>query len=73
MAPDKNTFVWPWPFSITQFTIILCSVLQQDQTEAAAVYEEFVASFSDTGKQSKTWVKGGVVNPDRSGIVRAPV
>ena len=42
-------------------------VLQQDQVEAAAVYEEFVASFQDTGKQPKTWVKGGVVNPDKSG------
>lgn len=30
---------------------------------AAQVYEDFVASFQDTGKQQKTWVKGGTVNP----------
>lgn len=27
------------------------------------VYEEFVASFEDSQKMSKTWIKGGVVNP----------
>ncbi|VDI37088.1 Hypothetical predicted protein [Mytilus galloprovincialis] len=30
---------------------------------AAQVYDDFVASFQDTGKQQKTWVKGGTVNP----------
>ncbi|OWF40445.1 U2 snRNP-associated SURP motif-containing protein [Mizuhopecten yessoensis] len=36
---------------------------KQDAHAAAQVYEEFVASFQDSGKQSKAWVKGGVVNP----------
>ena len=30
------------------------------------MYEDFVASFEDSGKRPKTWVKGGVVNPDKS-------
>ncbi|KAK3095578.1 hypothetical protein FSP39_016278, partial [Pinctada imbricata] len=38
---------------------------QQDEQATAAVYQEFVASFTDTNKVSKTWVKGGVVNPDK--------
>ncbi|XP_033760049.1 U2 snRNP-associated SURP motif-containing protein-like isoform X2 [Pecten maximus] len=36
---------------------------KKDAHAAAQVYEEFVASFQDSGKQSKAWVKGGVVNP----------
>lgn len=42
---------------------------KKDEADAAAVYEEFVASFEDSQKSgmAKTWVKGGVVNPgDRS-------
>ncbi|KAL4220667.1 U2 snRNP-associated SURP domain-containing protein [Mactra antiquata] len=39
---------------------------KQDQVAAAAVYEEFVASFAESSKQGKTWVKGEVVNADKS-------
>ncbi|XP_052782841.1 U2 snRNP-associated SURP motif-containing protein-like isoform X2 [Mya arenaria] len=35
---------------------------KQDQVEAAAVYEDFVASFAESSKQGKAWVKGEVVN-----------
>ncbi|KAK7467769.1 hypothetical protein BaRGS_00037006 [Batillaria attramentaria] len=40
---------------------------KEDEAAAAAVYEEFVASFEDTqkGGVAKTWVKGGVVNPEK--------
>ncbi|XP_005103625.1 U2 snRNP-associated SURP motif-containing protein isoform X3 [Aplysia californica] len=38
---------------------------KKDQEATAAVYEEFVASFEDSNKLSKAWVKGGVVNPDK--------
>lgn len=34
---------------------------------AAAVYEEFVASFQESGKQGKTWVKGETVNAEKPG------
>ncbi|XP_071165088.1 U2 snRNP-associated SURP motif-containing protein-like isoform X3 [Mytilus edulis] len=36
---------------------------KEDMKAAAQVYDDFVASFQDTGKQQKTWVKGGTVNP----------
>ncbi|KAK7090443.1 U2 snRNP-associated SURP motif-containing protein-like [Littorina saxatilis] len=38
---------------------------KKDQADAAAVYEDFVASFEDSqkGGLAKTWVKGGTVNP----------
>ncbi|XP_025080293.1 U2 snRNP-associated SURP motif-containing protein-like isoform X1 [Pomacea canaliculata] len=36
---------------------------KQDEEAAAMVYEEFVASFEDSQKLAKAWVKGGVVNP----------
>ncbi|KAH3814501.1 hypothetical protein DPMN_143003, partial [Dreissena polymorpha] len=40
---------------------------KQDQVAAAAVYEEFVASFAEASKQGKTWVKGETVNaPDKA-------
>merc|ERR1712130_801572 len=38
---------------------------KKDEEDAAAVYEEFVASFEDTNKLNKSWVKGGVVNPEK--------
>merc|ERR1712156_639103 len=40
---------------------------KQDEAAAAQVYEEFVATFENTNKSSLTrsWVKGGVVNPDK--------
>jgi hypothetical protein len=39
---------------------------QQQEEEVDEVYKEFVASFEDAGKHhNKTWVKGGVVNPDK--------
>lgn len=43
--------------------MILSLVHQKDELDAAAVYEDFVASFEDTqkGGMAKTWVKGGVV------------
>jgi hypothetical protein len=38
----------------------------QEEEDAAKVYEEFVESFEDTGKSiNRSWIKGGVVNPDR--------
>ncbi|XP_045199320.2 U2 snRNP-associated SURP motif-containing protein-like isoform X1 [Mercenaria mercenaria] len=40
---------------------------KQDQVAAAAVYEEFVASFQESSKQGKTWVKGETVNSDKPG------
>lgn len=40
---------------------------KQDQVAAAAVYEEFVASFQETSKQNKAWVKGETVNADKPG------
>ena len=43
----------------------LFNILQQDQVATAAVYEEFVASFSDASKQGKTWVKGETVNAEK--------
>lgn len=46
---------------------IITSFLQQDQVAAAAVYEEFVASFQESGKQGKTWVKGETVNAEKPG------
>ena len=46
----------------------MCRYLQQEQEAAAQVYEEFVASFEDSGKGiNRSWVKGGTVNPDKSG------
>ena len=37
---------------------------QEEQEAAAQVYQEFVASFDDAGKNiNKAWVKGGTVNP----------
>ncbi|KAI8770541.1 U2 snRNP-associated SURP motif-containing protein [Biomphalaria glabrata] len=38
---------------------------RKDEEATAAVYQEFVASFEDAGKLNKSWVKGGVVNPDK--------
>ncbi|XP_064638246.1 U2 snRNP-associated SURP motif-containing protein-like isoform X2 [Lineus longissimus] len=39
---------------------------KQQEEEVDEVYKEFVASFEDAGKHhNKTWVKGGVVNPDK--------
>merc|ERR1712079_847338 len=40
---------------------------KQDEAAAAQVYEEFVATFEDTGKSTlnRSWVKGGVVNPEK--------
>ncbi|XP_060587326.1 U2 snRNP-associated SURP motif-containing protein-like [Ruditapes philippinarum] len=40
---------------------------KQDQVAAAAVYEDFVASFQESSKQGKTWVKGETVNSDKPG------
>ncbi|KAL3847445.1 hypothetical protein ACJMK2_018351 [Sinanodonta woodiana] len=42
---------------------------KQDEAEAAQVFEEFVASFQDTGKHSKTWVKGGTVSVTAKGRI----
>ncbi|KAK3788420.1 hypothetical protein RRG08_012595 [Elysia crispata] len=36
-----------------------------DEQATAEVYEEFVASFEETNKLNKAWVKGGVVNADK--------
>ena len=53
--------------NIKSLEILVCHftfmVYQKDEADAAAVYEEFVASFEDTqkGGMAKTWVKGGVV------------
>jgi len=44
-------------------------VLQQDQAAAAAVYEDFVASFAESSKQGKAWVKGETVNALDKGMV----
>ncbi|GFO06155.1 U2 snrnp-associated surp domain-containing [Plakobranchus ocellatus] len=38
---------------------------KKDEQATAEVYEEFVASFEETNKLSKTWIKGGVVNSDK--------
>lgn len=38
---------------------------KQDEEATAQVYQEFVASFEDTSKHNKIWVKGGTVNPDK--------
>lgn len=38
---------------------------KQDEEATAQVYQEFVASFEDTSKHNKTWVKGGTVNPEK--------
>lgn len=40
---------------------------KRDQEEAINAYKDFVESFEDSGKAiNKSWVKGGVVNPDKS-------
>lgn len=44
-------------------TFFNTNFVQQDEEAAAMVYEEFVASFEDSQKLAKAWVKGGVVNP----------
>ena len=36
---------------------------KEDEKAAAQVFEEFVASFQETGKHQKSWVKGGTVIP----------
>ncbi|XP_064615652.1 U2 snRNP-associated SURP motif-containing protein-like isoform X2 [Liolophura sinensis] len=36
-----------------------------DEEATAQVYQEFLASFEDSGKHGKTWVKGGLVNPEK--------
>ncbi len=54
-------------------TFVICHISLQEEEEAAAqVFQEFVASFDDAGKNiNRAWVKGGTVNPgegsDRKG------
>merc|ERR1712141_808138 len=40
---------------------------KQDEAEAAKVYQDFVDTFENTNKGSlnRSWVKGGLVNPDK--------
>lgn len=38
---------------------------KQLEEELAQVHQEFVQTFADVPKLGKTWVKGGVVNPDK--------
>ena len=45
------------------------SIIQSDELAAAKVFEEFKASFEDTGKGGKTFVRGQVINPDNPGTV----
>lgn len=46
------------------------SIVQSDELAAAKVFEEFKASFEDTGKGGKTFVRGQVINPDNPGTVK---
>ncbi|XP_048744647.2 U2 snRNP-associated SURP motif-containing protein-like isoform X2 [Ostrea edulis] len=39
---------------------------KQDEKATAEVYKEFVASFDDAGKLTKTWIKGGTFNPEKN-------
>ena len=50
-------------------TVETCSILQSDELAAAKVFEEFKASFEDTGKGGKTFVRGQIINPDDPGTV----
>jgi hypothetical protein len=38
------------------------------EQEAAKVYEDFVASFAEESGHSKTFVRGGTIQPDASGV-----
>ncbi|CAH1782434.1 unnamed protein product [Owenia fusiformis] len=40
---------------------------KEEEAAAAKAYEDFVASFEDTGKLTKTWVKGGLAG-DKDGV-----
>ena len=41
--------------------------MKVEAKEAAKVFEEFVASFQDGSKASKTFIKGSTINPDTKG------
>ena len=44
-------------------------IFQEEEKAQAEVYQEFVASFEDASKGvNKTWVKGGLVNSDKTKI-----
>ena len=45
------------------YKFLFLILLQEDEKAAAQVFEEFVASFQETGKHQKSWVKGGTVIP----------
>uniref|UniRef100_A0A0L8H321 Uncharacterized protein n=1 Tax=Octopus bimaculoides TaxID=37653 RepID=A0A0L8H321_OCTBM len=38
---------------------------KQDEEATAQVYQEFVASFEDSTKHNKTWIKGGTVHQEK--------
>jgi len=50
------------------FQSFLC--VQRQEEEAAEVYKEFVESFEDAQRGlNKSWVKGGVVNPEKGNLL----
>lgn len=57
-------------FYAVSFCGSLCFFLfaQAEEEETARALRDFEATFQETAKINRTWVKGGVVNPGSNGL-----